>query len=178
MKIIYVPKGETVAYENLITERLVVDGFLKVAGDIKAKTISGQGVIEAGWISADSIRADDLESSSIACQRMIAKRVVALELFASESAAVSCLLSANYVKAGRLAVAISDIGEIKADEVINLKHKKRSLLRFLLASSLRAWWMRFTAPQNDAVDADFEPVEDQKTSVVDFAEETKNQPAA
>ena len=45
MKTVYIPKGETVSYETLETERLVVKGCLKVAYGIKAKTISGSGGI-------------------------------------------------------------------------------------------------------------------------------------
>lgn len=123
MKTVYIPRGETVTYENLTTERLVVEGCLNVSCGLKAKTISGGGFIEAGRVSAGDIRVDDLECASVACTRLIAKRVEASELFASESAAVSCLLSADYVKAGRLFVGLSDIDEVKADEIINLRQK-------------------------------------------------------
>ena len=176
MKTVYIPHGETVAYENLTTERLVVEGCLKVSCDLKAKTISGSGFIEAGRVSAGDIRTDDLECASVACARLIAKRVETSELFASESAAVSCLLSADYVKAGRLFVGLSDVDEMQADEIINLRQKKRSLLRFLLVSSLRSWWTRFTAPAEDAVDAEYEVKE--PAPVVHLDTEKVNKPAA
>ena len=35
MKTVYIPKEETVYYENLTAEHLVVDGCLKVATDLK-----------------------------------------------------------------------------------------------------------------------------------------------
>lgn len=178
MKTVYIPKGETVSYENLTTECLVVEGCLKVSCDLKAKKIIGSGFIEAGRVSAADIRADDLECASVACARLIAKRVETSELFASESAAVSCLLSADYVKAGQLFVGLSDIDEAEADEIINLRRKKRSLFRFLLASSLRSWWMRFTAPAEDAVDADYEPVQDKDDSVIHLDTGKENRPAA
>lgn len=178
MKIVYIPRGEIVSYENLTTERLVVEGCLRVSGDLKAKTISGGGFIEAGRVSAGDIRADDLECASVACARLIAKRVETSELFASESAAVSCLLSADYVKAGRLFVGLSDIDEVEADEIINLRQKKRSLFRLLLASSLRSWWMRFTAPAEDAVDADFEPAKEKSDTVVHLGTDKEHRPAA
>lgn len=57
MNISYIAKGETLSCQKLITEHLVVDGCLKVAGDLKAKTISGDGIIEAGRVSANDIRA-------------------------------------------------------------------------------------------------------------------------
>ena len=179
MKTVYVSKGETVSYENLTTEHLVVDGCLKVAHDLKARSISGSGFIEAGKASADDIRIDDLEAVSVVCRRLIAKRVETSELFASESAAVSCLLSADFVKAKRLFVGLSDIDEIQADEVVNLKQKKRSLFRFLLASTLRSLWFRLTTPHDDdVVDADYEQAEHDNGAVVDFEAKKNDRPAA
>ena len=163
MKTVYIPKGETVSYETLETDRLVVKGCLKVAYGVKARTISGNGIITAGTVSADDIRVDDLEAASVTCQRLIAKRVQTPELFAFESAAVSCFLSSAYVAAGKLTVALSEIDEVKADEVIHLKPRKRSLFRLLLASALRSFWTSLTArPQKaEVMDADFKPAKDE-----------------
>ena len=160
MKTVYIPKGETVRYETLATDRLVVKGCLKVTYGIKARTISGGGMITAGTVSADDIRVDDLEAASVTCQRLIAKRVQTPELFAFESAAVSCFLSSAFVATGKLTVALSEIDEVKADEVIHLKPKKRSLFRLLLASALRSFWTSLTARpvKREVMDADFEPV--------------------
>ena len=71
MKTIYIPKGETVSYENLTTDRIVVKGCLRVLDGIKAKSISGNGTIYAGSVSADNIRVDDLETASVTCNRDI-----------------------------------------------------------------------------------------------------------
>lgn len=160
MKTIYIPKGETVSYENLTTDHIVVKGYLKVLDNIKAKTISGNGTIYAGSISADDIRVDDLETVSVTCKRLIAKRVQTPQLIASENAAVSCYLAASYVETGKLTVAASEICEAKADEIIHLTPKKRTLFGLLLASALRSLWTRLTAPaaQNDPVDAEWQPV--------------------
>lgn len=160
MKTIYIPKGETASYENLSTGRVVVHGCLKVLDGIKAKSISGNGVIYAGSVSADDIRVDDLESAAVTCRRLIAKRVQTPQLIASESAAVSCYLASSYVETGKLTVAASEICEIKADEVIHLTPKRRSLFRLLLVSALRSLWMRLTAPttRNNPVDAAWKPV--------------------
>ena len=160
MKTVYIPKGETVRYETLETDRLVVKGCLKVTYGIKARTISGGGMITAGTVSADDIRVDDLEAASVTCQRLIAKRVQTPELFAFESAAVSCFLSSAFVATGKLTVALSEIDEVKADEVIHLKPKKRSLFRLLLASALLSFWTSLTARpvKREVMDADFEPV--------------------
>ena len=40
MKTVYIPKGETVRYESLTTEHLVVHGCLEVTRGIKARTIA------------------------------------------------------------------------------------------------------------------------------------------
>ncbi len=39
MKIVYIPRGETMSYDNLTTECLVVEGCLKVTYDLRAKKI-------------------------------------------------------------------------------------------------------------------------------------------
>lgn len=160
MKTIYIPKGETVSYENLATDRIVVKGCLKVLDGIKAKSITGSGIIYAGSVSADDIRVDDLETVSVTCKRLIAKRVQTPQLIASESAAVSCYLAASYVEAGKLTVAASEICEAKAEEIIHLTPKKRTLFGLLLVSALRSLWTRLTAPaaQNSPVDAEWQPV--------------------
>ena len=120
MKTVYIPKGEIVRYESLMTEHLIVHGCLQVSNGIKARTIAGQGTINAGSIDADVIRVDDVEAGSVVCKRLLAKRVQSPEVFASESAAVSCFLSAAYVETGRLTVTLSEIDEVKAEEVVNL----------------------------------------------------------
>ena len=169
MKTVYIPKGETVRYETLETDRLVVKGCLKVTYGIKARTISGGGMITAGTVSADDIRVDDLEAASVTCQRLIAKRVQTPELFAFESAAVSCFLSSAFVATGKLTVALSEIDEVKADEVIHLKPRKRSLFRLLLASALRSFWISLTAHpiKAEVMDADYVPVKEQEAEPVD-----------
>lgn len=160
MKTIYIPKGETVSYENLTTDHIVVKGCLRVLDGIKAKSISGNGTIYAGSVSADNIRVDDLETASVTCKRLIAKRVQTPQLIASESAAVSCYLAASYVETGKLTVAASEICEAKAEEIIHLAPKKRTLFGLLLVSALRSLWTRLTAPaaQNSPVDAAWQPV--------------------
>ena len=144
MKTVYIPKGETVRYESLTTEHLVVHGCLEVTRGIKARTIAGSGTVRAGAVNADVIRVDDVEAGSIVCKRLLAKRVQSPEVFASESAAVSCFLSAAYVETGRLTVTLSEIDEVKAEEVVNLTPKKRTLFGTLLASLLRSFWTALT----------------------------------
>lgn len=162
MKTVYIPKGETVSYESLVTDRLVIKGCVHVLGDVRAKTISGNGVLHAGSVQADVIRLDELESAGVICRRLLAKRVQAPEVIASDCAVISCFLSAAYVETGKLTVAVSEISEIKAEEVVNLTPKKRGMLRTLLASALRSAWVALTAPKPKRVpvDAEYTPVEE------------------
>lgn len=171
MKTVYIPKGEMVSYESLTTDHLVVHGYLNVAYGIKAKTISGNGIITAGTVSADNIRVNDLETAAVFCKRLIAKRVQAPEVFASESAVVSCFLASAYVETGKLTVAISETDVVKADEVVNLKPKKRGLLRTLFASTLRSVWTKlFAAPVHaTTLDAEYEPAETEEPAPVEPA---------
>ena len=126
MKTVYIPKGETVHYESLATEHLVVHGRLHVTYGVKAQSITGSGVIDAGSINADTVCIDDVESGTVICKRLIAKRVQAPEVFASESAAVSCFLSAAYVETGKLTAAISEVDEVVAQEVPGSLHRMES----------------------------------------------------
>ena len=144
MKTVYIPKGETVRYESLTTEHLVVHGCLEVTRGIKARAIAGSGTVRAGAVNADVIRVDDMDAGSIVCKRLLAKRVQSPEVFASESATVSSFLSAAYVETGRLTVTLSEIDEVKAEEVVNLTPKKRTLFGTLLASLLRSFWTALT----------------------------------
>ena len=73
MKTVYIPKGETVHYESLATEHLVVHGRLHVTYGVKAQSITGSGVIDAGSINADTVCIDDVESGTVICKRLIAK---------------------------------------------------------------------------------------------------------
>ena len=174
MKTVYIPKGETVRYESLVTEHLVVHGHLHVTYGIKAKTITGKGVINAGTVEADTICIDDVEAASVICKRLLAKRVQSPEVFASESAIVSCFLSAAYVETGKLTVAISEIDVVEAQEVVNLKPKKRPLFGTLLASVLRSFWTSMTVrgQKMEVMDAEFTPVQEET------AEAASEEPAA
>ncbi len=177
MKTVYIPQGAEVSHMNLTTEHLVVDGSLTITGSLKAKTIGGRGFMEAGAVSADGIRMDDLKAVGVTCRRLTAKRVEASQIFASERIDVSCFLGADRVVTPKLAVSLSDIDEVTADETVHLSPKKRGLLRFWLASALHSMWIRFTArDESEVIDAEYEVKE--PTPVVHLDAEKKNKPAA
>lgn len=72
MKTIYIPEGQSVSYENLTIDRLVVDGYVHVSGELTVKHVSGHGTLSAGDISANSIRVDELEAGVVYCNRLAA----------------------------------------------------------------------------------------------------------
>ena len=164
MKTIYIPKGETVSYESLETERLVVRGCLKVAYGVHARSIIGNGYLDAQTIYADDIRAREIEAGSVICKRLIAERVQTPELIAGDSAVVSTFLSAAYVKAGKLTVAVSEVDEVDAEEVVNLRPGKRGLLRTLILSALVSLWLAVFGPGGRK-----EPDEESETTADDDA---------
>ena len=162
MKTMYIPRGQALNYDSLETEHLVVNGILNVAHSLKARTISGDGLILAGTVSADDICVREIEAASVYCLRLAARRVQAAEVFASESAAVSCYLCADYVSADRLTVALHEVGKIDAHEIIVLTPKKRSLFRLLLVSALRALWVSKIRPffEGEVLDAEYRQVQE------------------
>lgn len=180
MKTVYIPAGEAVKYESLATENLVVDGCLKVVYGVKARSISGKGVISAGTVYADDISIGEIEAAAVVCVRAAAKRINAPEVYASETLAVSCFLSAAYVETGKLTVALSDVDEAKADEIIHLPRVHTSLLAMLVVSFFRSLRARFFGKptEGEILDADFEPfykkavTEESKTDEKPEAEET------
>ena len=171
MKTVFIPKGESRSYEYLVTDNLVVNGHLNVVNGVKARNISGSGVITAGTVYCDICTVDEIETTTVVCKRLMAKRVSAAEVFASDCAAVSCFLSAAYVETGRLTTAICEIDEVKADEVINLRPGKRGMMWTLLLSALRTLWLAVVTPAAAATDADFEPVTENADEPTEEADE-------
>ena len=168
MNKVFIPAGESRSYETLVTEHLVVDGHLNVVNGLKAKTISGTGVITAGEVSADVCHIGELETATAIFRKLMVRRVSAAEIFASDCACVTHFLSAAYVETGRLTVSVSEIDKVNADEIITLQ-KKHGMLGALVASSLRAFWLDLTAPIDDYMDAEFEPVDKSKDTSIDPA---------
>ena len=175
---IFIPKGETIRYESLATEHLVVHGCLQVSCGITAKTITGYGTVHAGTVNADVIRVDDMDAGSIVCKRLLAKRVQSPEVFASESAAVSCFLSAAYVETGKLTVTLSEIDTVNAAEIVNLAPKKRTLFGTLLASAFRSIWTVLTVPGQKELKAMADVDDNVREAVVEPVQEEKQESVA
>lgn len=158
MKNLYIPKGKTLRYETLACRNIVNDGILIVENSIQARHISGKGVLDAGSIACRSLSAADIDAAHITTGKLAAERVCASEIRVSGAAVVSCCLEAAYVEVPKLTVALSQIGELRAQEVVNLSDKRRSIPGALLAGFFRRLWMSLTA--RIPVDAEYVPIED------------------
>ncbi len=171
MKTIYIPKGETVRYESLYADRIVVDGCLRVEHGLDAKIISGNGIIHAGKVTGNTIRIGTLDACCVMCKRLLAERVDAPEVFASEGVTVSCVLSACMVDTPKLTVAVCEVEELKVKDVVKDPAKRWSLFGILLYTTLQSLWfaLRAAMTKGEAIDADYEPVQP-------VEEETAEQP--
>ena len=141
MKNLYIPKGKTLRYEALACRNIVNDGVLIVESKIQARHISGKGVINAGSIACRSLSATDIDAAYITTGKLAAERVCASEVKVSGAAVVSCCLEAAYVVTPKLTVALSEVGEMDAQEVVNLPNKRRGILAALFAGFCRRLWM-------------------------------------
>ena len=54
MKTLYVPKGKTLHYERLECQTIIADGTLVVDGAVRAKRITGKGLLDAGSVYSGS----------------------------------------------------------------------------------------------------------------------------
>ena len=148
MKNLYVPKGKTLHYETLSCQNLVVDGVLVVEETLRARSISGKGILDVGTISARHVAAMDIECASLIAESLAAERVCAAEVILSGPAVV-------YVETPKLTVGKSKIGTLRAADVVNLPEKERGILRALAAGFLRRLWLSLT--HRIPVDADYTP---------------------
>lgn len=169
MKTLYIPKGESRKYESLAIDRIVVHGELNVTNGIKAKRLTGHGYVTAGTVSADIVNIDDLETARVTCKRFITKRAYVAEVYASDSVVASCSLTAAYVETGKLTTALSEVDEIRAAEVVNLRPRRRGMMLTLIVSALLSLWLSITTPRvkKQGKTADKEP---------DFPETTAAEP--
>ena len=55
MKTLYVPKGKTLHYDALSARRLSRDGTLVVDGAVRAKRITGKGLLDAGSVYSPAV---------------------------------------------------------------------------------------------------------------------------
>jgi hypothetical protein len=141
MKDLYIPKGKTQHYESLSCENIIVDGALEVDKTLKARHISGKGMVDAGTLSARTARVMSLEASTVVLRTLVAERVCAAEVKVSGEAMVTCYLEAEYVEAKKLTVAGFQVGDLRVQELAVLEKTRESVVTVLVGS----WIRRFIA---------------------------------
>ena len=141
MKKLYIPKGETLELSHLHTELIVVKGTLKVHSKLTAKSIQGDGVIEAAEIICDTIVADTVIAEITTAEKIAVKKLLVQDCRASEILATD-FIESLMVQANRISMTLSSIEVCEADEIINLPQKKRGMIGMLLVS----WWRSLLLP--------------------------------
>ena len=97
MKTLYVPKGKTLHYERLECQTIIADGTLVVDGAVRAKRITGKGLLDAGSVYSPAVSVRDLDTVKVVCDLLAAEYVQAVEVIVSSSAVVSRYLEAENV---------------------------------------------------------------------------------
>lgn len=89
---LYVPYGQTVRFETLRVDKLIVDGNLIVEGKISAVICRGKGSVQVGDMEVDKLRL-----SSVTCEgRLKAREVISRRVYAESvhiSKRIWCLIS-------------------------------------------------------------------------------------
>ena len=73
MKTLYVPKGKTLHYERLECQTIIVDGTLVVDGAVRAKRITGKGLLDAGSVYSPAVSVRDLDTVKVVCDLLAAE---------------------------------------------------------------------------------------------------------
>lgn len=141
MKTLYVPKGKTLHYERLECQTIIADGTLVVDGAVRAKRITGKGLLDAGSVYSPAVSVRDLDTVKVVCDLLAAEYVQAVEVIVSSSAVVSRYLEAEYVEARKLTVSKHQISELRVEEFTYLPEKKRGVIGALLSGFFRRLWL-------------------------------------
>lgn len=141
MKTLYVPKGKTLHYERLECQTIIADGTLVVDDTVRAKRITGKGLLDAGSVYSPTVSIRDLDTVKVVCDLLAAEYVRSVEVIVSSSAVVSRHLEAEYVEARKLTVSKHQISELRVEEFTYLPEKKRSVIGALLSGFLRRLWL-------------------------------------
>ena len=123
MKTLYVPKGKTLHYERLECQTIIADGTLVVDGAVRAKRITGKGLLDAGSVYSPAVSVRDLDTVKVVCDLLAAEYVRAVEVIVSSSAVVSRYLEAEYVEARKLTVSKHQISELRVEEYLSVGKK-------------------------------------------------------
>ena len=128
---LYVPYGQTVRFETLRVDKLIVDGSLIVEGKISAVICRGKGSVQVGDMEVDKLRL-----SSVTCEgRLKAREVISRRVYAESihiSKRIWCLISlvAKYLVAPCVATPLLGCENGDLQDCVIVPQRDYSLRRF------------------------------------------------
>lgn len=128
---LYVPYGQTVRFETLRVDKLIVDGNLIVEGKISAVICRGKGSVQVGDMEVDKLRL-----SSVTCEgRLKAREVISRRVYAESvhiSKRIWCLISlvAKYLVAPCVATPLLGCENGDLQDCVIVPQRDYSLRRF------------------------------------------------
>ena len=137
---IYVPVGQTLICEQIHVKRAVVDGTLKVRGDVFADYIGGKGLLIADDVFAGKIKIRTIKAKSVVAICGICKRFFAQDCSISQTLVVKDYIRAEKVCAGKLVVASSEIQTYEVETLSKHPPQKTNMFLFLVRAGIADWW--------------------------------------
>lgn len=141
MKKVFIPKGETVTYDQLNTLSIVVKGTLIVRGKLTASFIQGGGRVEAEEIQCDTMEVGTAQAEIVTARKVVGKKLFVRDLVATDAVMATDFIESLHVLTKSLFITLSSISQCDAEEIIMLSQKKRGLLGMLFASKIRSGWI-------------------------------------
>lgn len=135
MKKLMIAKGEVATYNSLITDTLVVDGILKISGLLRARNIQGAGIVEARRLEAESANVRIAFVNDLDVGDGVFEKLYGSNCRASDTLTVTDFIQALDVRAKRLVIGRSNIGNCAADEIVSRRRGMAlsGLLRLIFA---------------------------------------------
>ena len=137
---IYVPVGQTLICEQVHVKRAVIDGTLKVHGDVFADYIGGKGLLIAEDVFAGKIKIRTIKAKSVVAICGICKRFFAQDCSISQTLAVKDYIRAEKVCAEKLVVASAEIQTYEVETLSVQPPQKTNLFLFLVRAAFIDWW--------------------------------------
>lgn len=141
MKKVFIPKGETVTYDQLNTLSIVVKGTLIVRGKLTASFIQGGGRVEAEEIQCDTMEVGTAQAEILTARKVVGKKLFIRDLVATDAVMATDFIESLHVLTKSLFITLSSISQCDAEEIIMLSQKKRGLLGMLFAAKIRSGWI-------------------------------------
>ena len=144
---IYVPVGQTLICEQVHVKKVVIDGTLKVQGDVFTDYIGGKGLLIANEVYAGKIQIRTIKAKSVVAACGICKRAFFQDCSISHTLVVKDYIRAERVSAEKLVVTSSEIQSYDVDTLSQQPPQRTNMLLFLVRSSITDWWVAKRAIQ-------------------------------